>query len=138
MAFHEKLTPSCVTVCWSVSNTRADTSPSPHNIRSLDQLSRQHAYRELFRFELEPGLLDEIRRVTNGNFAPGDSCFAAQIEEAARGLRSAPGRPGQPCKRANQRPRFRVTRVSPLFIPGSEPASCECQYCPRSRRDKQR
>ncbi|MCL2524562.1 MAG: transposase, partial [Betaproteobacteria bacterium] len=39
--------------------------------RSLgpDTASRQAAYRELFRSELEPGLVDEIRKATNGNFA---------------------------------------------------------------------
>jgi putative transposase len=29
---------------------------------------RQQAYRELFRDELEAGVVDEIRRATNGNF----------------------------------------------------------------------
>lgn len=29
---------------------------------------RQTAYRELFRFQLEPGIIDNIRKATNGNF----------------------------------------------------------------------
>lgn len=32
-----------------------------------DVAVRQAAYRELFRYELDPGLMDEIRRATNGN-----------------------------------------------------------------------
>lgn len=38
----------------------------------VDAAARQAAYRELFRYELDPGLVDEIRRATNGNFALGD------------------------------------------------------------------
>ncbi len=40
-------------------------------------VSRQAAYRELFRYELEPGLVDEIRRATNGNYALGNEDFGA-------------------------------------------------------------
>lgn len=32
----------------------------------LSDMERQAAYRELFRFELEPGMVDAIRRATNG------------------------------------------------------------------------
>lgn len=63
----------------------------------LDALSRQAAYRELFRYELEPGLVDEIRRATNGNFALGDVRFAEQIS-AALGRRVTPGQSGRPRK----------------------------------------
>ena len=42
-----------------------------------DAATRQTAYRELFRYELEPGMADEIRRATNGNFALGGERFAA-------------------------------------------------------------
>jgi putative transposase len=52
--------------------------------------SRKSAYRELFRYELEPGLVDNIRRATNGNFALGNESFAAQVS-AALGRRAAPG-----------------------------------------------
>ncbi|MCK5323532.1 MAG: transposase, partial [Desulfobulbaceae bacterium] len=36
---------------------------------------RQAAYRELFRHELEPGVVDQIRQATNGNFALGNQRF---------------------------------------------------------------
>mgnify|MGYP005805513477 CR=1 FL=1 len=58
-------------------------------------LTRQAAYRELFRHELEPGLVDEIRRATNGNFALGNERFA-EVVGAMIGRRAAPGQPGRP------------------------------------------
>ncbi|MGB5234620.1 MAG: transposase, partial [Candidatus Macondimonas sp.] len=58
---------------------------------------RQAAYRELFRDALEPGLVDEIRRATNGNFALGNESFATQVS-VALGRRAAPGKPGRPRK----------------------------------------
>ena len=64
----------------------------------IDQDSRLAAYRELFRYELDPGLVDEIRRATNGTFALGDHRFAEQIT-AALGRRAAVGHSGQPRKR---------------------------------------
>jgi hypothetical protein len=42
---------------------------------------RQFAYRELFRYDLDPGVIDQIRKATNGNFVLGDNRFAEQIEE---------------------------------------------------------
>ncbi len=72
----------------------------PHAIyESLgpDSTSRQAAYRELFRFELEPGLVDEIRRATHGNFALGHADFAAQIADTL-GRRVTPGASGRPRK----------------------------------------
>jgi putative transposase len=63
----------------------------------LDAASRQAAYRELFRYELEPGLVDEIRRATNGNFVLGNERFAAEVS-AALGRRAAPGKSGRPRK----------------------------------------
>ncbi|MCL2459513.1 MAG: hypothetical protein FWF31_11880, partial [Desulfobulbus sp.] len=69
--------------------------------RSLgpDTASRQAAYRELFRSELEPGLVDEIRKATNGNFALGNTRFAEQIE-VELGRRVTHGEPGRPPKKA--------------------------------------
>jgi putative transposase len=63
----------------------------------LDAVSRQAAYRELFRYELEPGLVDQIRRATNGNFALGSERFAADAA-AALGRRVLPGKSGRPRK----------------------------------------
>ncbi len=59
---------------------------------------RQAAYRELFRHEIEPGLVDEIRRATNGNFALGNEHFVAEVTTAL-GRRAIPGASGRPRKR---------------------------------------
>ena len=65
----------------------------------LDAQSRQAAYRELFRYELDPGQVDEIRPATNGNYALGNSSFAEQVT-AALGRRATPGKSGRPRKMA--------------------------------------
>lgn len=78
----------------------ADALVRPHSLYAalgLDDASRQAAYRELFRFELDPGLVDEIRRSTNGNFALGNAHFAEQVS-VALGQRAAPGKSGRPRK----------------------------------------
>ena len=63
-----------------------------------DAESRQAAYRELFRHELELGMVDRIRAATNGNFALGDDRFAEQVGEmlGRRAVRASPGRPRKP------------------------------------------
>ena len=63
-----------------------------------DAASRQAAYRELFRYELDPGLVDEIRKATNGNFALGNARFAEQIA-AELGRRVVRGKAGRPFKK---------------------------------------
>ena len=60
---------------------------------------RLAAYRELFRCELEPGLLNQIRQASNGNFALGSVRFAEEIA-AALGRRVTPGKSGRPRKPA--------------------------------------
>lgn len=62
-----------------------------------DALGRQIAYRELFRNELEQGVVDAIRQATNGNFALGDVRFGEQIAQAL-GRRVLPGKSGRPRK----------------------------------------
>ena len=75
-------------------------SPHPEYVSlGSDPETRLAAYRELFRFELDPGLVDEIRRATNGNFALGDQRFAALIESTL-GKRVTPGKSGRPRKLA--------------------------------------
>ena len=72
----------------------------PHSLYAalgLDAVSRQAAYRELFRYELEPGLVDQIRRATNGNFALGSARFAADAA-ATLGRRVLLGKSGRPRK----------------------------------------
>ncbi len=54
--------------------------PQPlYDALEKDAANRQVAYCELFRYELEPVLMDKIRRATNGNYALGNEDFAAQV-----------------------------------------------------------
>jgi len=66
-----------------------------------DEEGRQAAYRELFRYQLDPGLVDEIREATNGNYALGGSRFQDQVARAL-GRRVARGRSGRPAKQRNR------------------------------------
>lgn len=71
---------------------------TPHPVYAalgVDMESRLEAYRELFRYELEPGLIDQIRRATNGNFALGNERFAQELA-AMLGRRVLPGTAGRP------------------------------------------
>ena len=60
---------------------------------------RQAAYRELFRYDLEPGVIDQIRKAANGNYALGGERFQKEITVMA-GRRAAPGKPGRPRKKS--------------------------------------
>ncbi len=62
-----------------------------------NEFARHEAYGELFRHALEPGLVDEIRVATNGNFALAHPRFLAEIEQTL-GRRVGRGRPGRPRK----------------------------------------
>jgi putative transposase len=82
----------------------ANTLIEPHvlyHALGADAESRQVAYRELFRYELDIGFVDEIRRATNSNYALGNDAFAMQISEAL-GRRVTPGQPGRPRKAENE------------------------------------
>ena len=59
---------------------------------------RQTAYRELFRYELESGEIDKIRKATNGNFALGNNRFKEEISEMF-GRHVTPGKAGRPRKK---------------------------------------
>ena len=48
-------------------------------------------------YRVEPGLEDDIRRATNGNFALGNERFADEVAAALR-RRAVPGAPGRPRK----------------------------------------
>ena len=77
---------------------------TPHSLYEAlgaDHTTRQAAYRELFRGELEPGLVDAIRTATNGNFALGNSRFADEVS-LALGRRAARGKPGRPRKQDDE------------------------------------
>lgn len=56
---------------------------------------REAAYRELFRYELDPGLVDEIRRATTGNYALGSERCEQRVSDIL-GRRVSRGRPGRP------------------------------------------
>ena len=77
----------------------ADTEiikPHPlYKALGLDAASRQGAYRELFRVELDIGLADEIRKATNGNYALGNDVFSTQLAQAL-GRRVTAGKAGRP------------------------------------------
>jgi len=58
---------------------------------------REEVYRELFRYELEPGEIDKIRKATNGNCALGSERFSEAIgRNMGRGV--SPGKAGRPRK----------------------------------------
>jgi putative transposase len=60
-----------------------------------DEQARLTAYRELFRYQFDPGLVDEIREATNGNYALGSSRFQEEVAKTL-GLRVVRGRSGRP------------------------------------------
>ena len=77
-----------------------DALVSPHEIclgLANEPALRQAASRELFRCQLEPALIDEIRQATNGNFALGSALFGEQVA-AALGRRAQPRKAGRPRK----------------------------------------
>ena len=72
--------------------------PNPiYSALGHDRAKRIRAYRELFRHELEPGKVDEIRQATNGNYVLGSPQFKSQIESVL-GRRAIPGKSGRPRK----------------------------------------
>ena len=72
-----------------------------------DEQARRTAYRELFRYQLDPGLVDEIREATNGNYALGSSRFQEEVAKAL-GRRVVRGRSGRSKKQVD-------TAVNDLF-----------------------
>jgi len=61
----------------------------------LTATARQTSYRELFPYNLEPGLGDEISKATNGNFVLGNDRFKKDISKTL-GRRVNPGKAGRP------------------------------------------
>ncbi len=64
----------------------------------LTEAARQANYRELFRYDLEPGLVDEIRKATNDNFVLGGNRFKEGISKTL-GRRVIPGKAGRLIKK---------------------------------------
>jgi putative transposase len=90
---------------WSSYRANAQGEVSPllthhplYTALGSNEAARQAAYRELFRFQLDPGIVDEIRAATIGNYALGSSQFQAQVA-AALGRRVTPGKSGRSRKR---------------------------------------
>ncbi|MEO4049403.1 transposase [Pseudomonas sp. CAU 1711] len=90
------------------SSYRANAQAEPHRLRKAHPLyealgdsaeARAAGYRELFRYELDPGLVDQLRSATNGNYALGNQRFSEEVEQAL-GRRVTPGKPGRPKQEA--------------------------------------
>lgn len=87
---------------WSSYRANAQNESSrlrcPHPLYQAlnrDEGLRGEVHRELFRYQLDPGLADEIRTSTNGNYALGSRQFSAEVE-AALGRRVIKGKSGRP------------------------------------------
>ena len=74
------------------------THHSLYNALGSSGEKRCAAYRDLFRHQLDPGLVDEIRASTNGNYALGNERFQKRIADALkrRVTRGKAGRPRKP------------------------------------------
>ena len=71
------------------------TSHQQYRDLGLNGEQRINAYRDLFRYQLEPGLVDQIRKATNGNYALGSDHFKDEVS-AILGRRVTPGASGRP------------------------------------------
>lgn len=60
-----------------------------------DEVLRTEAYRELFRYQLDTGHVDQICAATNGNYAMESPKFSAEVG-AALGRRVTRGTSGRP------------------------------------------
>ena len=60
---------------------------------SMDANSRQQAYWELYRYHLEPGMIDRVSCAKNVGFALGSEAFQAQIADVLK-RRVTPGKAG--------------------------------------------
>ena len=87
---------------WSSYRSNAQQEPnrliSPHEaclaLGRSDE-NRQSQYRDMFKSELSPKMIDQVRMATNANYALGSEKFTAEIEEAL-GRRVSPGVNGRP------------------------------------------
>jgi putative transposase len=77
---------------------------TPHSlflVLGTHESSRRAAYLELFRSELEPRELEEIRTSANAGYALGNEHVRKEIE-IALGRRAGPGRPGRPLRESER------------------------------------
>jgi putative transposase len=90
---------------WSSYRANGDGRPDPLlvplpdyvHLGSTDE-SRRENYRALFKAHLDPELLTEIRRVTNGNFVLGNERFKEEVAQMLK-RRVVPGKSGRPLVR---------------------------------------
>lgn len=76
--------------------TNAVVTPHPIYVDlGCGDASRQSAYRELFRNDLDPERVDEVRSATNANLALGSERFQAEVEAMLQ-RRVRRGKPGRP------------------------------------------
>jgi putative transposase len=96
---------------WSSYANNGQGEPStiltPHPLymaMGSDAKTRQIRYRELFRYQLDPDLVDEIRAATNGNYALGSLAFESHVAAALarRVTRGKSGRPRQAADTSSQ------------------------------------
>lgn len=94
---------------WSSYRVNAEGKESklvvPHEL--YRRLGRSHAarckaYRALFRTDLDPEIVRDLRLATNGNYALGSDRFKAQVE-AALGRRVSRGKPGRRPRTTNDK-----------------------------------
>lgn len=89
--------------CRANAQGEASALVSPHALYHAlgkDAEERQVAYHELFRHELDSGVVDAIRQATNGNIVVGGLRFSGDIAKAL-GWRVTMGAPGRPKKVAD-------------------------------------
>ena len=75
----------------------------PHSLYAAlgrDAVERLAAYRELFRYQLDPGLVDQVRSATNGNYVLGNERFCLEMA-AALGRRVTRGKAGRPVRQGD-------------------------------------
>lgn len=78
------------------------TSHALYKSQGVDTYSRQKAYRELFRYPLDEGLVKVIGSSTNGNAVLGSEEFQNEVE-AQLGRRVTKGISGRPCSQKNEK-----------------------------------
>jgi putative transposase len=77
--------------------SRLITPHAQYNALGEAGLPRTASYRALFKGQLDPGLVDQIRSSTNGNYVLGGSRFELEVE-GVLGRRVRRGKPGRPKK----------------------------------------
>ena len=90
---------------WSSYRANGEGQPDPLLVSHPDYVrlgstdeARRENYRALFKAHLDPELLTEIRRATNGNFVLGNERFQEEVAQMLK-RRVVPGKSGRPVVR---------------------------------------